>query len=354
MGNAAYQVKICDDDENIIAIIDNAIIAHLEWVIADNTIGAMTIIIPQIWDFAYFQAYRTLILERDIGGGYEVVENRRWFMLDWGHYTDAQGGKFTYITAHDSNEILNGYTVAHDEGTGYADKTDNYDDICKLVVTENIVSPVDTTRAIAGITVATGTGTCGSDTFSLARQNLLSICQQCANASWEEGLYLVFDMVNTGPGTFEMRTYTGQHGVDHTADSDDPRVVTLEEGRLEVLFSDSANYIYAGKPIKTAQNTRWGAPSKFFRRERYVSAQSDNSDAVQMLARAELQRTRPRIVLSGKIAETDGLRYPVDYQWGDLVSVQYEGYGMDAHITAVGATYDAGKETLNISVRGEL
>lgn len=352
MSTVAYQVKICDDDENIISIIDNASINYLEWVVAENEVGALTLRIPQRFVINEIQPYRQLILERDIGGGYEIVENRRWFVMDWAHYTDSNGADLTEIIAHDQLEILNGYVVAYPEDTSYSKKTDNYDDICKLVVTENIASPTDTTRAINSITVATGTGSTGSDTFEISYQNLLDICKRCANASWEEGVYLVFDLVNTGPGAFQMRTWTTQRGVDHTMDGDDPRLIVLTEGRVEARFSDSANVVIAGKPYKTADNPRWRG-SRFSRREVYVSAQSDDEDAVQAEARAELMRRRPRVIITGKITETNGMRYGIDYRWGDLITAQYKTVSMDAHISAVGATYQEGAETLNISVKGE-
>jgi hypothetical protein len=348
----AYQIKLCDDDENIIGLIDNSLINHLEWAIVENDVGTLTFTMPQMLDYTAWTAYRTVILERDAGAGYSIVENRRWFVLGVAHYSTG-GADYTEVICKDQNEILNGFVVAYADDTTYSEKTDEYDDICKLVVTENIVSPVDTTRTIAGITVAAGTGDAPSATMSISYQNLLSVCQECANASWEAGTYLVFDLVNTGAGTFEMRTYVGQHGVDHTADSDDPRVIALEEGRLEVDFSDSANYIYATDPVKTADKAVWRSGSKFARREVHISASADDELAVQAAAKKELYRRRPRRTITGQIVDTPGVRYGVDYGWGDLVSAQYKNSALDAHICAVGATYDAGNETLNISVRGE-
>jgi hypothetical protein len=358
----AYQIKFCDDNESIIDIFDNSVISSLEWNIVENDAGTLHAVLPQLWDWSYFQPYRTLILERDTGAGYAIVENRRWFLQDWAFGTDEQGNHYTEITARDQNILLDGYVNAYPQGDAKADRTDQYDDLCKLFVTDNMVSPTDTTRTLAGITVATGVGDAPEDTVSMSYKNGLALCREFANASQEEGTYLVFDLVNTGAGTYEMRTYIDQHGVDHSMTGGDPRVITLRNARIETKWSEARNVITAGgmgskaaRIVKTATNTAALAYSKFCRREAFVSASgTETEDAVQAVARAELYKTRPKVILTGTIEETPGLQYGIDYGWGDLLTAQYRGISVDCHVVAVGATYNAGKEELQITVRGEV
>ena len=351
----SYQLKVCDDNENLIALIDNASISSLDWVVSENEVGVLSVRLPQAWSWETFSPFRTLILERQLeGGGYSIVENRRWFLFDVAFGEEADGPKYCDLVAYDQNVLLEGRVVAYAEGTSEADKVDNYDDVCKLIVTENIVSPTDTGRTITGITVAAGTGSAPSATHKLTYKNLLQICQDMANASAEEGTYLVFDLVNTGAGTYEMRTYTGQHGVDHTADSGDPRVITLRSPRLECYWTGSADVVYAGKPVQEVEATNYIAFSRFARREKFVSGSNETEAASLAQAHAEVQRSRPRLILTGQILQTEGMQYGLDFGWGDMVTAEYAGFSMDAHITRVHGMYDAGKEDIEVLIRGEL
>ena len=54
--------------------------------------------------------------------------------------------------------------------------------------------------------------------ISYSRRQLLDVLQDIAAYSWKNGTYLTFDIVYTGPGTLEFRTYVGQRGVDHGKD----------------------------------------------------------------------------------------------------------------------------------------
>jgi hypothetical protein len=303
-----------------------------------------------------------LILERVTGAGYAVVENRRWFLIDVAFGTDDNGNHYTEILARDQNILLDGYIVAYQQGSGEADKTDQFDDICKRVVIENMITPTDTTRTLSGITTDTGTGDAGDITVSLANKSLLSVCREMADGSFQAGIYLVFDFVNTGPGTYEMRTYIGQRGADHGKASQDPRLITLRNARLESNLSNSANVVRAGgmgskaaRVIKTATNSTSVAYSKFARREVFVSASGVETEAaVQAFANAELWRRRQKMILTGVIEDTPGMQYGLDYSFGDIVVAQYQGISIDCHIAAVGASYDVTGEKLTVNVRGEM
>jgi hypothetical protein len=352
---------MCDDDENLIQVFDDASILNLDWQLSQNEIGALHVVLPQLYDPRDFAPFRTLLLERNVGRGFEIVENRRWFLLDWDFFEDENGAPYTELLAEDSNTLLDGYVAAYAQGSSQADRTDEFDDLCKLVVSENIVSPTDTTRAISGISVETGTGDAGSETVSISYKNLLACCKEFANGSWEAGTYLIFDMESTGPGTFEMRTWTTQMGEDRTSDSGQPCPVRLRSPRLKNKFSGMRNAIYAlgqgskaARVVKTASNAAWIGYSKFARRELAPSASGiEDQAAVTAFAKAQLYKNRPRKILTGEIVDEPGLRYGIDFGWGDLITAAYFGQDFDCHIASVGASYGPEGETLSISVRGE-
>lgn len=357
---AKYQLRICDDDENTLYIFDDSAIVSLDWAVVENDVGSLSVVLPQVLDTDYFGFMRTVILERDIGAGFQIVENRRWFLMDWAYGEDENGNAIIELVCADSNTILDGYIVAYAEKTSQSDKIDNFDDLCKLVVTENIVSPTDTTRAIAGITVEAGSGNAPSDTVTLNYKNLLECCKDFANSSFEAGTYLVFDMVNTGPGAFEMRTWTTQMGQDLTADSGNSRPVSLKRPRMEYNYSGMRNYIYClgqgsagSRNVKTASKSSWWATSKFARRELATNCEKETAAAVQAQAKADLYKNRPRQIITGEIVDEPGMRYGVDYGWGDLITASYKGAEIDCHIVSVHGTYSKEGEQLSITVKGE-
>jgi len=67
----SYQLRMCDDDENILAVFDDALINSLEWQLTQNEVGALHVVMPWVMDTRDFAFMRTILLERNIGRGFE-------------------------------------------------------------------------------------------------------------------------------------------------------------------------------------------------------------------------------------------------------------------------------------------
>jgi hypothetical protein len=363
-----YTVLYCDDAGTLIDVWDRSLINALDYTLVENEVNALEITLPQWWDWDWFQVDRILQVQRNTGAGVSIDAARGWLLVDWEFFTDEAGGQWVHLLALDGNDLLDRRIVAYSASTDtttnpYTTKTDQADDMSKAVVRENLGAlATDAQRQLTGLSVDADAGQGPSITLSFAWQNVFNALSKIAEASWERGTYLVFDTLYSGAGGWTFRTYTGQRGQDHRATSPDPRLLVLSNPSLRRQHAQERNYIYCGgqgqgaaRVEKTATHAAWSGASRWARRELRADARhSASEDAVQGQAYASLYANRPRLILTGDIQEADGLRYGIDYQWGDLVTVQHQGYAFDCHITAVRVSYQSGTETIKASVRGEL
>ena len=130
--------------------------------------------------------------------------------------------------------------------------------------------------------------------------------------------------------------------------------MNLEQPTITKNF-EAPNYIYAGgqgegaaRVIKTASDTAAMGYSVFNRIELFQDAtNAKTDDAVQAEAYSTLLENRWKINMSGKIIDTDGCMYGVDYRFGDKVIFEYEGEAHEAHIDAIHVTVERGVETVD-------
>lgn len=359
---ARYQIVFHDDNGQRIDTFLLGDLSSMEYTILENDIGVLTLTLPLRWDFDWFQVDRIITVERDAGSGFYTEAEQGWFLRDWAFTSDENNNQLVELICYNGNYLLSGRVVAYNAGSAEAGKTNQADDMMKDFVRENLgSSATDTARRWANLTVEADRTLGPSITKAGSRQIVLTLLQEIALASWERGTYLVFDTVYTGAGQFKFKTYTGQRGEDHSSDSANPRLVTPELPRLEYLHGEEHNYIYCGgqgeedaRVIKTATNTAWTGASRWNRREHFEDARYVETEAaVQEDAYAFLYQYRPRRALSGNLQDSDGLRYGVDYRFGDIVTCQAFGVTMDCHVSSVHVTYADGQEALDILVRGE-
>lgn len=359
----SYTLFICDQFGAVQEVIDQSIISTLDYALVENEINAVEITLPQLWPWEYFEADQILLIQRNAGAGPYIEADRAFFLQDFAYYSDENNMQWITLTGVDGNDLLNRRIVAYASGSAQAKKTDQYDDIIRMIAAENMgSSATDTARDLSDyLSIGPGRGDAPTATdMEFAWKSLFSICQDCVEASEEGGTHLTFDVFYRGDGKFHLDAYTAHRGIDHSRDGDDPRYVKIWQPRMSRRHSEERNYIYSGgkgdgnsRTVKTAYDAAY-ARTIWSRREQFTDARSaDTEGAIQEQANADLKKYRARTTIEGELLEGDGFRYGIDYQWGDIVGVTYNGQSFDCHIAAVEVSLRGGVETIQVGLRNE-
>jgi hypothetical protein len=249
-----------------------------------------------------------------------------------------------------------------------ADKTDYADDMIKEIVDEQVGSSASETGRNR-ISVAADLSAASSFSKAFAWRNVLRTCQEIAEQANQNDEYLAFDVVRTNIAEFELRTYTGQRGRDHSRDSNDPRLVSRKTGNLfEASFgtshSNERNYIVVGgkgeetaRTIVDRSDTTRINSSQWNRRERFEDGRNAGTTtaALNSIGDAALDEFKPKQILTGTLKDTTGMKYGIHYGFGDLLTAEAFGYAVDVHVSGVKVTVDQdGGEQIDIKLRGEL
>ena len=231
----------------------------------------------------------------------------------------------------------------------------------KEIVTESIadgVAPVPDagTRVWGNLTIAPDTGSGPSITKEFAWKTLLTpwgggVLPTLAHAAREAGTPVWFEVVEADissvPVTYQFRTYAGQLGQDLTIAT---RRIVFDQGRgnfggpfYEIDRSDEVNYVYGGgQALKADRNIqqvydagRYGS-SQWNRCEGFADARDQETDAgVIAAAREELVEGRPMRRAGGRLKDTEGTRFGIDWDFGDKVTARYRGREFAGIVSAV-------------------
>jgi hypothetical protein len=370
------QFYLRDPQGNLLTIFQNLVRA--EYARGENKTGYMYLDFdPSSIDATLFRLDARIEPWRTIGGLAPYLDGETvFFVRKWGWSMDASGREIFRIYAEDANYLLDSRIVAYDSTSAYAnsDSTDQGDDLMKGLVRQSLgVDATDTARRInTWLTVAADLSLAPGITKAFARNLISTVLNEIAAESFQQGTYLVYDIVYTGPTTLEFRTYTTQRGNNHGRTSGQTVVISRERKNFEEpsFVEDHENeitYVYAGgqdtganREVLTATNTVAVGQSPFNRRELWVDARAvDNPDktkmtaAIQSEANAALQENRARKTLTGRIIDTEGCQDGVHYRYGDIVYAEYRGQGYDAHINMLHVTIEGGRETRENQIRAE-
>ena len=284
--------------------------------------------------------------------------------------TDSNGVRIFRVWAYDSVSLLKRHSIPYNNGTTYTEKQGPADDVLKAIVRENFGSlALDTARDISSVlSVEIDKGLAPQVTkFDFAYRNVLALLQEICNDSRGLGTYLTFDLVWVNGTQWEFRTYINQRGIDHSSDSAQPVIITegarnLAQPEYDEDGTDEANYVYSlGQSAGNARargtaydNARIGI-SPYGRIEGTVDA-SNTADATALTAEANsyLQLHRVKQTFNGKLQDSDGAIFGVDYDFGDLVTVQSQRFSFDCHVDAVHAVVNRdNQEQLDVFAKSE-
>jgi hypothetical protein len=366
-----YEVWLDDARGNRLQLLDDLL--SFEWTRTANQIGWFILDLPADFDESLLQVDNLVEIWRAPEGGTLRLE-----FIGFIRNPDAEErGNTDVIRAAgpDQNDLIKRKIVAYKSTTAQTDKTsDPADDMLKAVVRENLGSlATDTDRDLTalGFTVAADLSAGPNVSKSMAYDKVLETLQEICKQSSQAGTELYFDIVpgfdSTGLVTFEFRTFTGQLGADRTLDSGAPLFFGREWGnlqncKLEHLYSDEVNVVYAGGQGEGTARVLEERPdesrislSVWNRREAFVDARSEKTTAlVQAKGDEALNAGRPILRFGGDLVDSEDALYGRDWFHGDRVTCEYRGQQFDGMIKAIKVSVNAdGNETIQARVEVE-
>jgi len=352
---ADYQVALLDPYGTPLAQLEG--FSSLDYVRVVNDIGALTIMLPEIYDRYLFAGTDVRVdnrieVYRRIGSGsfYRDMDTQ-WLTLKGNKILNDRGERLTKITCVDLMQLLTRRIVAYNSGTAQASKTDQADDMMKAIVRENFGSlATDTDRDwTAYLTVEADFALGQSLSKSFSRRKVLQVLRELANASYQVGTYIAFDIVATSQTTMLFRTFSGQRGIDRRHPSGiNPLILGPEFGNLANVdrgydHTNEITYAYAGgqgegasRVVGTSSDTTRIGQSPFGRIEGFADART-TSDATQVQdeARSLVKGGVPINTFTGRIIDTPSTIYGLHYGLGDIVTANFEGESIDCYIDKI-------------------
>lgn len=372
-----YTIILKDPYNNMIIPITNFL--KLEYFRAENQYGSVSIDIP------YNDYLKSLNIKLDsrieiwrnpIGGKLYLEGDTQFFVRIIRKKVDEQGRKIFHILAHDAISLLDRRIVNYPSGSSEADKSSvPASDVMKEIIDENFGSSASSDRDVSEwLIIDDDNGYGSSITKKIAWRNVLNVLQEIAEESKEQGYYLAFDVVyDVTIKKLIFRTYAGQRGAYKAEESNDKLIFEISTndypniGRGLNYISVEHNavgertFIYVGgrgeqtnKIFAEASNDTVIEQSPFGRNEDFVDFQkADDADSLENQANARLREATRYVYINSHLQQMRGYRYGIDYYYGDLIEIWFDGEQYKVHIDRVQIVVQNGKEDIRIYPRGK-
>lgn len=330
------------------------------YVMSVGQIGSLAATLPVDFDRSLLPLDGRVSAWRDLGSARPPYRdgNAEYFIRYW------DDGPFqTSIACPHVNDLLVRRILNYFAGTAYTSKTSTpADDLIKEFASQQLGSGIVTadrqgneTRADISRYLAIQTDlSLGATTAKAAAwRNLFDVIREICDDSTEAGTYLTAHIVALGVSDLELSTFTDQYGVDRRASTGNDLIFSLERGNLanahlitdrkeEVTFATAGGMGESTeRVIQTASDDTRLQESIFNRREAFVEL-TNSADTAQLLAiaQARVRAGRPKIYLTGEIADTDGCIRGIHYDLGDYVTVEHRGMKYDTRLDQITVTWD--------------
>lgn len=331
----------------------------LEYTRVENEVGTLVLHLPgSSYPRSLFQKDGLIEVWRNPDWGTPYIDTNTLWLIRRILYLVGPPAVWE-ITAYDLNHLLKRRVVDYNPGNTYTEKLAAADDLGKAVVRENLGTlATDTTRSLASfLTVQSDTTQAPVIRKSISRQGVLQVLQDVAGTSYENGTYLVFDITlgnlpqGTTPINFIFQSYVGKRGVDHSFSASNlsnvmyvgPDFGNLADGRVDEDFSDEVTRgISTGQGVDMIQAVARASDLKRINQSPYGLIEAVRSASGALVAgdltadaQAELRAGIPHTQISGKLTLNSNLQYGLNWNWGDLISVQVDTVMRVCHIPAV-------------------
>jgi len=369
MAYDSYEFWLTDDKGNRISDENGtSLITRVTWLEATRTAndyGAIGIGLPVDFDTALLRRDRMIQVWRAPRGG-ALSLFRPYFIRRWRYEFQGDEEKLS-VFGTDPNELMRRRIVANYAKVAQTQKSDYTDDMMKEIVTEQFLSDVwgpdagsrDLSSTYFSVQGDLAAGPILTKGFSWRR--VMNVLQDLQKASKEAGTEVFWDVavsnVTSSTISFQFRTRTGQPGLDL---SDYGVLFSLEKGNLSEPFydfdaTDEENYIFGGgqgagadRETQEAYDAIRYNASQWNRCEGFADARNQSTaNGVRESARTVLEVGRPRERFGSHLLDVEGMRFGLDWNWGDKVRVRYRDKEFDAIIRTVQLSLNqSGYETI--------
>lgn len=288
--------------------------------------------------------------------------------------TDERGLSRYSSQGVDYTELIDARGIDFQKGSSGADKTGVGETIIKAYVNENagpgalVASGRDTDGVQPGLVIQADGAAGSAWTGSRPLRPLLDIIREISRATTVD-----FDVVGTGPATFQFNAQARPIGTDRTNNGIDPLTGLNAAGNAPVLFSlafgNMQRPIYALNRIaeanviivvgqgtdgnRTVAVRSSGATSDSTWNKKEVIKNANQEDTVAGLnavGDALLDKLQAAETFEWNALETVSYRYGRDYFVGDLVTAEYQDIERDKQIIAAEITMAEGRETIDLEL----
>lgn len=335
-----------------------------------NQVGKLVLTLPYTAVQAgLWQQGRMLEVWRTAGGVTKLHNNTAFFVNALEPYEGERGQQMMRVTAYDAMWLLQQRIIAYPAGSAQSKKSGAASDVMKALVRENLGALcVDPTRIITDFEVDEDTGYGVTVEKGVAWRNLLLVLQELAVEDMSDGERVYFDVVYLGNGKFRFQTFENQRGVNFGRSGDNPKFVGRQYGNLidlsiKTTGSTEATFVYCGgqgqeedRVVMSAGNSdAIEKRSPFGRIEIFADARNEEEEAaIQSEANSALNGARFREYISGKLVDTNDFQFGLDYDFGDVLSVEGFGTVTDCIVESVGLTANKKGDTFEVKLAGEI
>ncbi len=332
-----------------LTVIPEGAFSSLTYGLKDSEPGVLELVLPLGFNLDFLKIDGQLEVYVIFGGSPKLEGDTAWFIRRVVVYGDS-----IQVIAYSACSILGRRIVAYRAGSSYTEKTGiPWDNLMKEFVRENF-GPLasDTDRDLSPwLTIPDNINYGLTYHKAAAWRNVLTVLQEIVDDVRSTGIQCSIDVVRSGSTSFEFRVFIGPRGVDHSAASGSPIVIskasrTLAEDIVDENWELESNFIYATgqgveaeRTVVTDFDLARMTISPFNRQEYNRPAKhGKTSDLVAAEASSALEELRPVRIFSGTIVQTEGCMYNLHWNWGDIVTAESGGRSYDCYVESVVVT----------------
>ena len=358
-----HYLRYMDFAGNLVETITD--FALLDYGRSKNEVGILDIKLPASAFPVFPIVDGRLEVYRRVGAGAFYLDGETQWLIRKFWYSGNTRNPTLNIQAFDMLALLTRRSVSYYADTAYTNKTDFVDDMMKEILDENAGAAVTwpPRNMSPYLTIQADSSSAPSITKEFAWRKMLPLFQELAEISHEGGTWLGFDIVKISDTVSQFRTYANHRGNDVSAFvTVSPENGSLVDAQLVYDYSKEYTVVTAcgrGEGVDrtsiSSEDAIRSARSPLNRIENIIDARQTEAQASLLSeAQEELKSGRPRIILEGLVNDTDTLQFGVHYNYGDIITAQYNGIVIPCHVDVYNILVKNGEETRTIKIRGEI
>lgn len=248
-------------------------------------------------------------------------------------------------------DLLKRRVIIPPDGEEYSSKSGPAETIMKSFVDDSMVTPDDMDRKFQNVSVEGSLGRGKVTAYNARYIILLSVCEAIAeDGDIDFGFTWGGDIGNP---VFKARPIWGE---DKTEGTENQVVFSVENGNmiipiLSLNSSAEQNYAYVGgegqgvdRVIIETSNPMAVAKSPWGRKEVWVDArQQDTTEALILFGQDELFKRRSQENFTFNVIQTSQSRWIRDWELGDIITANYQGYSFNKQIREIGVRVTGGQ-----------